>query len=64
MAAQSSVLVSYKNPSDTISTNIIGTTNLLQSIRECKSVKAVVIVTTDKVYLNLEKKKSLKRLII
>ena len=62
MAAQSSVLVSYKNPSDTISTNIIGTTNLLQSIRECKSVKAVVIVTTDKVYLNLEKKKKFKEI--
>ncbi len=57
MAAQSSVLVSYKNPLDTIHSNVIGTVNVLQAIRECNSIKAVVIVTTDKVYLNTEQKK-------
>jgi len=60
MAAQSSVLVSYKNPEDTIKTNVIGTINVLQALKNCKSVKAAIIVTTDKVYLNLEKKKKFK----
>ena len=56
LAAQSSVLVSYKNPDDTIKTNIIGTFNLLKSISLNKSVKSAIIVTTDKVYLNDDKK--------
>ncbi len=60
MAAQSSVLVSYNNPSDTVKTNILGTTNILEAIKECKSVKSAIMVTTDKVYLNLEKKKKFK----
>jgi len=60
LAAQSSVLVSYKNPKDTIETNVIGTMNILEAIKSCKSVKAALIVTTDKVYLNLEKKLKFK----
>ena len=56
LAAQSSVLVSYKEPVETVTTNVIGTINLLEAIRSCKSVKSAIIVTTDKVYLNLEKK--------
>lgn len=56
MAAQSSVLVSYKNPEDTINTNIIGTFNVLKAIELNRSVKSAVIVTTDKVYLNDDKK--------
>ena len=56
LAAQSSVLVGYKNPRDTVETNVIGTVNMLEAIRSCNSVKSAVIVTTDKVYLNLEKK--------
>ena len=60
LAAQSSVLVSYNKPIDTINTNVIGTINLLDSLRNNKSVKSVVIATTDKVYLNLEKKKPFK----
>ena len=59
MAAQSSVIVSYQNPMDTIATNIIGTVNILHSLKNCKSVKSAIIVTTDKVYLNLEKKKKI-----
>lgn len=57
LAAQSSVLVSYKNPLETVSINVMGTTNLLDIIKGLNSVKSSVIVTTDKVYLNLEKKK-------
>ena len=56
LAAQSSVLVSYENPEDTIKTNIIGTFNLLKSIKFNKKVKSAVVVTTDKVYLNEDKK--------
>ena len=60
LAAQSSVLVSYKNPVETVKTNVIGTTNLMESIRTINSVKSTIIVTTDKVYLNLEKKQKFK----
>lgn len=56
LAAQSSVLVSYKNPDDTLKTNVIGTFNLLKSIKLNKSIKSAIIVTTDKVYLNEDKK--------
>ena len=56
LAAQSSVLVSYENPDDTLKTNVIGTFNLLQAIRSNKSIKSVIVVTTDKVYLNEDKK--------
>ena len=60
LAAQSSVIVSYKKPKETINTNVIGTINLLESLRKKNSVKSLVIVTTDKVYLNLENKKKFK----
>ncbi len=56
LAAQSSVLVSYENPDDTLKTNVIGTFNLLQAIRSNKSIKSAIVVTTDKVYLNEDKK--------
>lgn len=52
MAAQSLVRPSYSNPVETFTTNVIGTVNVLESIRKCKSVKAVVIVTSDKCYEN------------
>lgn len=42
----------YERPRDTYETNVMGTVNLLEAIRRCSSVKSVVIVTTDKVYLN------------
>jgi len=60
LAAQSSVLESYRTPLSTISSNIMGTANLLEASRSSKTVKSVVIATTDKVYLNLEKKKPFK----
>ena len=49
-AAQPLVSKSYEDPIDTFSTNIIGTSNLLEAVREVKSVKVVIIITTDKVY--------------
>ncbi len=54
MAAQSLVRRSYRLPVDTYSTNIIGTVNLLESVRWVSSVKAVVVVTSDKCYENKE----------
>jgi len=50
LAAQPLVLESYKKPLKTFSTNIMGTLNLLECIREIKSIRSVVIITTDKVY--------------
>ena len=60
MAAQSSVLVSYQKPMKTIYENVIGTVNVLEAIKKCSSVKSAIIVTTDKVYLNLETKNKFK----
>lgn len=54
LAAQPLVRESYKNPVFTYETNVMGTVNLLESIRNCKSVRSVVIITTDKVYKNNE----------
>ena len=56
LAAQSSVLVSYNNPDDTIKTNVIGTFNLLKAVKLNKNIKSTIVVTTDKVYLNEDKK--------
>ncbi len=50
LAAQPLVVDSYKDPKNTFKTNIFGTINLLEAIRKVKSIKTVIIVTTDKVY--------------
>lgn len=54
MAAQPLVIDSYRNPVETYDTNIMGTINVLEAVRSCKSVKAVINVTTDKCYENRE----------
>ena len=54
MAAQSLVRESYLDPVLTYETNVMGTVNLLDAIRNCSSVRAVVNVTTDKCYENKE----------
>lgn len=54
MAAQPIVRESYKNPVYTYETNVIGTVNILECVRKSSSVKSVINVTTDKVYLNKE----------
>lgn len=54
MAAQSLVRYSYHNPVETFRTNIIGTVNVLEAVRKSSSVKAVVVVTSDKSYQNRE----------
>ena len=55
MAAQSLVRPSYKDPVDTFSTNALGTVNILEAARHCDAVRAIVNVTTDKCYENLER---------
>ena len=47
LAAQPLVRVSYEKPIDTLQTNIMGTANLLESIRLASSVKSCVILTSD-----------------
>jgi CDP-glucose 4,6-dehydratase len=60
LAAQSLVLKSYGDPVETIDTNVMGTVRLLEAARSQESVKAIVIVTTDKVYRNHQDQHSYK----
>ena len=50
LAAQALVRESYRLPAETLETNIIGTLNILDAIKNIKSIKASVIITSDKVY--------------
>lgn len=52
MAAQPLVRESYLFPADTYSTNVMGTVNLFDAVRQCHTVRALVNVTTDKCYDN------------
>ena len=54
LAAQALVRTSYRQPLETFSTNVMGTANLLDSLRQADSVRSVVVVTTDKIYQNRE----------
>jgi CDP-glucose 4,6-dehydratase len=54
MAAQPLVRLSYQEPVETYATNVMGTVNVLESARSCKSLRAIVSVTTDKCYENKE----------
>ena len=50
LAAQALVRKSYVEPLDTFSTNVMGTANVLETLRTLGTVKVAIIVTTDKVY--------------
>src|SRR5262249_37091545 len=52
LAAQSVVRYSYENPLETYSTNVMGTVNLLEAVRQVKSKCVIVNVTSDKCYEN------------
>lgn len=54
LAAQAIVRESYLNPSETYSTNVMGTMNVLEACRATPSVRAIVNVTSDKCYSNQE----------
>lgn len=54
LAAQALVRTSYRDPLGTFATNVMGTAKLLDALRGQDSVRVAVMVTTDKVYRNLE----------
>ena len=54
LAAQSLVRPSYQDPVETYSTNVMGTVHLLEAARGAPSVRATVVVTSDKCYENRE----------
>jgi len=54
MAAQSLVSESYRSPVHTYSTNVMGTVNVLEAARSIDSIRAILIVTSDKCYENTD----------
>jgi CDP-glucose 4,6-dehydratase len=54
LAAQTLVLESYREPVETFATNVMGTVNVLEALRDSPSAEACVIVTSDKAYENRE----------
>lgn len=60
LAAQSLVRQSYRQPIETIATNVMGTANLLEASRNVASIKSIVAVTTDKCYENHEQQNAFK----
>jgi CDP-glucose 4,6-dehydratase len=54
LAAQSLVRRSYREPVETFATNVMGTINVLEAVRKTPSLRAVVVVTSDKCYENNE----------
>lgn len=54
LAAQPLVRQSYLNPVETYDTNVIGTLNVLESIKKLANLRTALVITTDKVYKNLE----------
>ena len=55
LAAQALVIASYDDPIDTWHSNLIGTVNVLESSRDIDNLKAVLCITTDKCYRNINK---------
>jgi CDP-glucose 4,6-dehydratase len=53
LAAQPLVRASYAQPRETYETNVMGTMNVLDAVQQCSSVRAHVVITTDKVYRNI-----------
>ena len=54
LAAQAIVKKSYEDPKQTWESNVIGTINILESVKELKKKINIIIITSDKVYKNLE----------
>lgn len=55
LAAQALVRRGYREPVETFATNVMGSIHLLEAVRRCPGVRAVVMVTTDKCYANQER---------
>ena len=60
LAAQPLVIDSHKDPLETLTTNIIGTANIIEVVRNIKSIKSTIIITSDKCYENLNDKREFK----
>jgi CDP-glucose 4,6-dehydratase len=60
LAAQPLVRRGHRAPRETFETNVMGTLSVLEAVRACDSVRAVVAVTTDKVYRNGEEGRAFK----
>jgi CDP-glucose 4,6-dehydratase len=60
MAAQALVRRGYRSPIETFETNVMGTAILLDALRDRAALRAVLVVTTDKVYRNLEEQKAFR----
>lgn len=54
LAAQALVRPSYDDPVATFSTNVMGSVNVLEAVRQCESVRSLVYITSDKCYENVE----------
>jgi CDP-glucose 4,6-dehydratase len=54
LAAQALVIKSYNDPVSTFEANVMGTVNVLEAIKQTSSVKAAIMITTDKCYENKE----------
>ena len=54
LAAQALVSVSYENPTETMLTNVIGTMNVLEGMRNTKKKCQIILITSDKCYDNVE----------
>jgi CDP-glucose 4,6-dehydratase len=60
LAAQAIVRRAYAEPREAFETNVMGTVNVLEAARSCPSVRAVVIVTSDKCYENHDRDQAFK----
>ena len=54
LAAQALVKKSYNDPVSTFSVNVMGSTHLLDAVRQCDSIRSLVYITSDKCYENVE----------
>ncbi len=54
LAAQALVRESHRDPLGTLASNVMGTAHVLEAARTVESVRAIVLITTDKVYENRE----------
>jgi CDP-glucose 4,6-dehydratase len=55
LAAQALVRRAHSEPLETFSTNVMGTANVLEAMRDVPGIAAAIVVTTDKVYRNLDR---------
>ena len=58
LAAQSLVREGYRDPLGTLAANVMGTANVLNAVRDVSSVRAALVVTSDKCYLNRERRQA------